>query len=53
MMYNYECDTVEYYRDLYDWEEVRDRAIAVYESNKSRMMYVAAYGVAKDLHLEP
>ncbi|KDR13370.1 leukotriene A-4 hydrolase [Zootermopsis nevadensis] len=41
------------YRDLYDWEEVRDRAIAVYESNKSRMMYVAAYGVAKDLHLEP
>jgi hypothetical protein len=52
MICNYECDTVEYYRDLYDWEEVRDRAIAVFKSNKSRMMYVAAYTVAKDLHLE-
>jgi hypothetical protein len=49
---NYECDTVVYYRDMYDWEEVRDKAIAVFKSNKSRMMYLTAYTVAKDLHLE-
>jgi hypothetical protein len=42
----------EYYRDLYDWEEVRDKAIAVFKSNKSRMMYLTAYTVSKDLHLE-
>lgn len=40
------------YRDLYNWEEVRDQAIAVFKANKHRMMYVAAYTVAKDLHLE-
>jgi hypothetical protein len=45
-------NTVEYYRDLYNWEEVRDQAIAVFKSNRHRMMYVAAYTVAKDLHLE-
>jgi hypothetical protein len=49
---NYKCDAVQYYRDLYDWEEVRDKAIAVFKSNKSRMMYLTAYTVAKDLHLE-
>jgi hypothetical protein len=37
---------------LYNWEEVRDQAIAVFKANKHRMMYVAAYTVAKDLHLE-
>ncbi|XP_069682260.1 leukotriene A-4 hydrolase isoform X2 [Periplaneta americana] len=40
------------YRDLYAWEEVRDKAIAVFKANKSKMMYVGAYTVAKDLHLE-
>jgi hypothetical protein len=49
---NFECDAVEYYRDMYDWEEVRDKAIAVFKSNKSKMMYLTAYTVAKDLHLE-
>jgi hypothetical protein len=37
---------------MYDWEEVREKAIAVFKSNKSRMMYLTAYTVAKDLHLE-
>lgn len=40
------------YRDLYAWEEVRDKAIAVFKANRPRMMYVSAYTVAKDLHLE-
>ncbi|PNF40549.1 Leukotriene A-4 hydrolase [Cryptotermes secundus] len=40
------------YRDMYDWEDVRDKAIAVFKSNKSKMMYLTAYTVAKDLHLE-
>jgi hypothetical protein len=52
IIYNYECDTVEYYRELYDWEEIRDKAIAVFKSNKSKMMYMTAYTVSKDLHLE-
>jgi hypothetical protein len=46
------CDTFDCYRDLYDWKEVRDKAIAVFKSNKSRMMYLTAYTVSKDLHLE-
>jgi hypothetical protein len=52
VIWNCECDTIEYYRDLYDWEEIRDRAIAVFISNKPRMMYVAAQTAAKALHLE-
>ncbi|XP_042225073.1 leukotriene A-4 hydrolase-like isoform X1 [Homarus americanus] len=39
------------YRDLYDWEEMRQQAIAVYKANKDSMMHVAAYVVTKDLHL--
>ncbi|XP_045624451.2 leukotriene A-4 hydrolase isoform X1 [Procambarus clarkii] len=39
------------FRDLYEWKEMRKRAIAVFEANKSSMMHVAAYVVAKDLHL--
>ncbi|KAK4308235.1 hypothetical protein Pmani_020082 [Petrolisthes manimaculis] len=40
------------YRDLYQWEEMRARAITTYESNKDSMMHVAAYVVAKDLKLK-
>ncbi|KAJ9599849.1 hypothetical protein L9F63_009889 [Diploptera punctata] len=40
------------YRDLYAWEEVQDKAIAVFKTNRPKMMYVSAYTVAKDLHLE-
>lgn len=39
------------YRDLYAWEEMRPRAIATFEKNRPAMMHVAAYVVAKDLHL--
>ncbi|EFN80896.1 Leukotriene A-4 hydrolase [Harpegnathos saltator] len=39
------------FRDLYDWIEMRQRAIDVYLSKKNKMMYVTAHMVAKDLHL--
>ncbi|XP_032674153.1 leukotriene A-4 hydrolase [Odontomachus brunneus] len=39
------------FRDLYEWVEVRQRAIDVYLSKKNKMMYVTAHMVAKDLHL--
>ncbi|XP_064078786.1 leukotriene A-4 hydrolase-like isoform X2 [Macrobrachium nipponense] len=39
------------YRDFYAWEEMRSRAIATFKANKDSMMHVAAYVVAKDLHL--
>ena len=39
------------YRDLYQWAEVRDRAVEVFRQNKERMMAVAVRGVMKDLHL--
>ncbi|PSN34098.1 Leukotriene A-4 hydrolase [Blattella germanica] len=42
----------EAYKDLYAWEEVRNKAIAAFKTNRSKMMYVSAYTVAKDLHLE-
>ncbi|KAJ1523935.1 hypothetical protein ONE63_010484 [Megalurothrips usitatus] len=40
------------YRDLYAWEEARPQAIATYLQNKSSMMFVSAYTVAKDLHIQ-
>jgi leukotriene-A4 hydrolase len=40
------------YRDLYNWEEARAEAIATFKKNRPYMMYVSAYTVAKDLHLE-
>lgn len=40
------------YRDLYDWEDVREQAIENFNENKRFMMHVTAYTVAKDLHLE-
>lgn len=39
------------YRDLYEWEAMRERAIAIFQRNRPAMMHVAAYVVAKDLHL--
>lgn len=39
------------YRDLYNWENVREEAIANYNAHSSEMMYVTAYGLKKDLHL--
>jgi leukotriene-A4 hydrolase len=39
------------FRDLYEWEAMRQRAIDVYLSKKNKMMYVTAHTVAKDLHL--
>ena len=40
-------------RDLYEWEDVREEAIATYKNNASQMMYVSAYTVGKDLNLSP
>lgn len=39
------------YRDLYNWEKARERAIANYNLNCHTMMHVVAYTVRKDLHL--
>lgn len=39
------------FRDLYNWEEVRQAAIDTYLKKKNKMMYVTAHMVAKDLHL--
>lgn len=39
------------YRDLYEWEEVRQRAIDNYLKHRHTMMHVVAYTVAKDLHI--
>ncbi|XP_024941988.1 leukotriene A-4 hydrolase [Cephus cinctus] len=39
------------FRDLYAWEATRQRAIDAYLANKSKMMYVSAHTIAKDLHL--
>lgn len=39
------------FRDLYEWEEMRQRAIEVFLSKKNTMMYVTAHMLEKDLHL--
>ncbi|XP_039759407.1 leukotriene A-4 hydrolase isoform X2 [Pararge aegeria] len=39
------------YRDLYAWEEVRERVIANFLKNEPFMMHVTAYMLKKDLHL--
>lgn len=39
------------FRDLYEWQEMRQRTINVYLNKKSKMMYVTAHMLAKDLHL--
>ncbi|GLH08252.1 Uncharacterized protein GBIM_13527 [Gryllus bimaculatus] len=40
------------YRDLYGWEEARLKAVENFKAHRKEMMFVAAYVVAKDLHLE-
>jgi len=40
------------YRDMYDWEEVRDQAIQHFNKTKSNMMTMSVALVAKDLHLQ-
>lgn len=39
------------YRDLYNWEEARPKAIDNFQKNWKNMMYVTAYTAAKELHL--
>jgi leukotriene-A4 hydrolase len=39
------------YRDLYAWEDVRQKAIENFQINKKYMMHVVSYTVSKDLHL--
>lgn len=39
------------YRDLYEWEEMRPKAIENFSVNKQNMMHVSSYTVAKDLHV--
>lgn len=40
------------YRDLYGWEEVRNRAIENFNANEKYMMHISAYVLKKDLHLD-
>lgn len=40
------------YQDMYKWEAARKRAISTYNNNKSSMMYVTAYTIKQDLHLD-
>lgn len=40
------------YRDLYGWEDVRQKAIDNFKANRPNMMHVSAYTLAKDLHLD-
>lgn len=40
------------YQDMYKWEAARKRAIATYNNNKNSMMYVTAYTIKQDLHLD-
>lgn len=40
------------YRDLYAWEDVRQKAIDNFKANRPNMMHVSAYTLAKDLHLD-
>ena len=39
------------FRALYAWEEMRERAISAYQSNKHTMMFMTRQAIAKDLHL--
>ncbi|XP_014610852.1 PREDICTED: leukotriene A-4 hydrolase [Polistes canadensis] len=39
------------FRDLYNWEEMRQTAIDAYLKNKNKMSYITAHMLAKDLHL--
>ncbi|XP_041984429.1 leukotriene A-4 hydrolase isoform X2 [Aricia agestis] len=39
------------YRDLYAWEDVREKTIENFLKNEKYMMHVSAYTLRKDLHL--
>ena len=39
------------YRELYKWEEQREKAIATFNRNKAFMMMVSVQAVATDLKL--
>lgn len=39
------------YRDLYAWEQVRNKTIENFLANEKYMMHVSAYTIRKDLHL--
>lgn len=39
------------YRDLYAWEDVREKTITNFQDNEKYMMHVSAYTIRKDLHL--
>lgn len=41
------------FRDVYAWEEMRQRAIDTYYLYRNKMMYVTREMLAKDLHLPP
>ncbi|VVC97007.1 unnamed protein product [Leptidea sinapis] len=40
------------YRDLYAWEDVRERTIENFLRNEPYMMHVSAYTIRKDLHID-
>lgn len=40
------------FREFYEWQEMRQKAVDVYLAKKNTMMYVTARMVAKDLHLD-
>ncbi|KAG5898655.1 hypothetical protein JTB14_005414 [Gonioctena quinquepunctata] len=40
------------YRDLYQWEYTRERAVSNFLANRHNMMHVTAYTLAKDLRIE-
>ncbi|XP_054717226.1 leukotriene A-4 hydrolase-like [Uloborus diversus] len=39
------------YRDMYAWDETREKAISVYYQHRDEMMYQSASAIAKDLHI--
>lgn len=39
------------YRDLYEWEATKQRAVDNFLANRHSMMHVSAYTLAKDLHV--
>ncbi|KAJ8937319.1 hypothetical protein NQ314_011958 [Rhamnusium bicolor] len=40
------------YRDLYQWEDTKKKAVDNFLANRHNMMHVSAYTLAKDLHIE-
>ncbi|XP_018570757.1 leukotriene A-4 hydrolase isoform X2 [Anoplophora glabripennis] len=40
------------YRDLYQWEEIKQRTVDNFLANRHSMMHVSAYTLEKDLHVD-